>query len=195
MCCIQTHSLSCSLSIELSNIKQVWTMKLVLITIIIGNKLCQTSRQMALLLVFDPLIWPFFWLHLREKNIAIGGVIIVNGANLYNSNQRQKSDYDEFSCPRRCSEIYNPLCGINKVGDTKVFVNDCYMSMENCNQLKHQSKPTNNLLIQIRKILDLCFNVIFQYIVQLMNQIVQTLRTGSVTILYEEDLMFEFIIK
>lgn len=67
--------------------------------------------------------------------IAVG---IVNGATLSKFDQPNPSEYDEKSCPRRCSEAYYPVCGINQNGDTKVFVNDCYMSMENCNQLAHQ---------------------------------------------------------
>lgn len=54
------------------------------------------------------------------------------------TDRRPPSEYDEFSCPRRCNEAYYPLCGINKAGGTKVFTNDCYMSMENCNQLPQQ---------------------------------------------------------
>lgn len=45
------------------------------------------------------------------------------------------SEYNENSCPLRCNEAYYPLCGKTESGETKVFVNDCYMSMENCNQL------------------------------------------------------------
>lgn len=70
-------------------------------------------------------------------------VVIVNCAILPKSHQRH-SDYDENSCPRRCSEQYYPLCGINQSGDTKVFVNDCYMSMENCNQLAQQGQQNFN---------------------------------------------------
>lgn len=44
-----------------------------------------------------------------------------------------ESEYNEKSCPRRCSEQYNPICGVNEAGDNCVFVNDCYMAMENCN--------------------------------------------------------------
>lgn len=60
-------------------------------------------------------------------------VAIANGSILSN-------EYNEKSCPRRCSEDYYPQCGINQNGDTKVFVNDCYMSMENCNQLADKGK-------------------------------------------------------
>lgn len=58
------------------------------------------------------------------------------------THRRPPSEYDELSCPRRCNEAYYPLCGANKAGDTKVFTNDCYMSMENCNQL-----PQHGLLL------------------------------------------------
>lgn len=44
-----------------------------------------------------------------------------------------ESEYNEKSCPRRCSEQYNPICGVNEAGDNCVFVNDCYMAIENCN--------------------------------------------------------------
>lgn len=44
------------------------------------------------------------------------------------------SEYNEKSCPRRCQEQYYPICGVNADGDNCVFVNDCYMSMENCNK-------------------------------------------------------------
>lgn len=64
--------------------------------------------------------------------------MFINCANIPKTHQKHSSDYDEYTCPRRCSEAYYPLCGINQAGDTKVFVNDCYMSMENCNQLAQQ---------------------------------------------------------
>lgn len=54
-----------------------------------------------------------------------------------------QSEYNEYSCPIRCSEDYYPLCAVNGVGDTKVFVNDCYMAMENCKRPKSKSKSRN----------------------------------------------------
>lgn len=71
-------------------------------------------------------------------NLGAIAIAIVNGASLSKHDQPNPSEYDEKSCPRRCSEAYYPLCGINENSDTKVFVNDCYMAMENCNQLAHQ---------------------------------------------------------
>lgn len=44
------------------------------------------------------------------------------------------SEYTTNSCPRRCTEDYYPICATNKSGESKVFVNDCYMALENCNQ-------------------------------------------------------------
>lgn len=64
-------------------------------------------------------------------------MVMINCAAVVKS---RHSDYDEYTCPRRCSEQYYPMCGINQAGDTKVFVNDCYMSMGNCNQLAQQGK-------------------------------------------------------
>ncbi|XP_055314266.1 U-Kazal-Dg21.2-like [Sitodiplosis mosellana] len=71
--------------------------------------------------------------------VVIGAaVVIIDCATLPSKTHQRTGDYDEHTCPRRCSEAYYPLCGINQAGDTKVFVNDCYMSMENCNQLAQQ---------------------------------------------------------
>lgn len=53
---------------------------------------------------------------------------------------RVPSEYTETSCPRRCSEDYYPLCASNDIGETKVFVNDCYLAMENCEQNSSKGK-------------------------------------------------------
>lgn len=68
------------------------------------------------------------------------GVIMISHISLGATLQRHRpsSDYDEFSCPTRCNEAYRPLCAVNKAGETKMFVNDCYMAMENCNRLPPQ---------------------------------------------------------
>lgn len=83
---------------------------------------------------------------------AIATVMFINCANIPKTHQKHSSDYDEYTCPRRCSEAYYPLCGINQAGDTKVFVNDCYMSMENCNQLAQQGMQDVFLLFYLNLI-------------------------------------------
>ncbi|XP_031630435.1 uncharacterized protein LOC116345319 [Contarinia nasturtii] len=73
--------------------------------------------------------------------VLFSAIVVVFGATMvigFPKSHQRHSDYDENTCPRRCSEQYYPLCGINQAGDTKVFTNDCYMSMENCNQLPQQ---------------------------------------------------------
>lgn len=73
-----------------------------------------------------------------------GAVVVLqlaNCATVPKAHQQHTSEYDENTCPSRCSFDYYPVCGINQIGDTKVFVNDCYMSMENCNQLTQQGNP------------------------------------------------------
>lgn len=58
-------------------------------------------------------------------------------------NEPEFSDeYNEFTCPQRCNEWYSPVCGRNDDANNKMFVNPCYMSMENCNS------PTNKGLIR-----------------------------------------------
>lgn len=76
----------------------------------------------------------------------------MNASAMARTYRRPPSDYDEFSCPRRCNEAYYPLCGVNKAGDTKVFTNDCYMSMENCNQLPQQG------LLSISQTFAICYS-------------------------------------
>lgn len=76
--------------------------------------------------------------HLNAYTLFIG----INVSAMARTHRRPPSEYDEFSCPRRCNEAYYPLCGVNKAGYTKVFTNDCYMSMENCNQLPQQGLPS-----------------------------------------------------
>lgn len=50
------------------------------------------------------------------------------------------SGYNEFTCPKRCNELYNPICGQNGDGESNVFVNECYMSMENCNKTENEGE-------------------------------------------------------
>lgn len=74
--------------------------------------------------------------------IALNSVVVV----AMNHRHTPHSEYNEDSCPRRCSEEYHPLCGANKSGETtKVFVNDCYMAMENCNRLPSEGTTLSML--------------------------------------------------
>lgn len=116
---------------------------------------------------------------------------VISGATLSKHDQRNPSEYDEKSCPRRCSEAYYPMCGINQNGETKVFVNDCYMSMENCNQLTHHGTflpapvPVsfwNNFFLIL---------ILFQFIIQPMSLIVQILMIGSMKIVLDEGVITE----
>lgn len=50
------------------------------------------------------------------------------------------NEYNEIKCPKRCMEKYNPICGKNSDGEMMMFVNTCYMSMENCNKSENKSK-------------------------------------------------------
>lgn len=104
-------------------------------------------RMKFLILIFGILLGEYNFaktniFHLHGDILFIG----INVSAMSRLHRRPPSEYDEFSCPRRCNEAYYPMCGVNKAGDIKIFTNDCYMSMENCNQLPQQgllsiSKP------------------------------------------------------
>lgn len=83
---------------------------------------------MGVTLIFD-------WL-LRPYGQIIGTISSGDSASMPNRRDRDQvpSEYTTNSCPRRCTEDYYPICATNKLGESKVFVNDCYMAMENCNQ-------------------------------------------------------------
>lgn len=49
------------------------------------------------------------------------------------------SDYDAKTCPRKCQEQYSPMCAARADGKTEVFLNECFLSMENCNKAPEQS--------------------------------------------------------
>lgn len=77
----------------------------------------------------------FDWL-LRPLGQITGSISSGDSASMPNRRDRDQvpSEYTANSCPRRCTEDYYPICATNKLGESKVFVNDCYMAMENCNQ-------------------------------------------------------------
>lgn len=80
--------------------------------------------------------WFFVYLLFR-----IGLLAIVYCASDLSSSEFF-DEYNEFTCPERCNEWYSPVCGRNDDSNNKMFVNPCYMSLENCRQ------PSNKGLIR-----------------------------------------------
>lgn len=77
--------------------------------------------------------------------------------------QRPPSEYGENSCPRRCGEDYYPVCGQNEVGETKVFVNDCYMAVENCSGNNQLQQSGTHMIFDLRifarrHVISLCYS-------------------------------------
>lgn len=89
-----------------------------------------------------------------------------------NVNEAFFDDYDEYSCPDRCKELYAPICGQNDDGDQQIFVNSCYMSMENCDKPKNKGFKRDHIIFNFfsfgnkkRHEIRLYFDSLLQYIV------------------------------
>lgn len=89
-------------------------------------------------------VWPnkIFFVNAILRIVPITGTLIVSclGIPAETGYQHPPSNYDENSCPLRCGEDYYPLCAISEADGPKVFVNDCYLADENCDQPPEKSK-------------------------------------------------------
>lgn len=94
-----------------------------------GGRANWTRIEYTKTLIFD-------WLPSSTRTLHTGTISSGESTPMPHHPDRDQipSEYTEYSCPRRCKEDYYPICGTNKSGESKVFVNDCYMALENCNQ-------------------------------------------------------------
>lgn len=100
------------------------------------------------------------WFHKKIVVCHTGLLVAVYCASF----EGVSDEYNETTCPHRCSEMYRPFCGENNNGETQMFPNECYMSMVNCGKSIDEGLNLFNLnrsTVEIKKNWNLstCFSL------------------------------------